>query len=195
MEEQAFLRRWVEKEGCLIPTETWEALILVSNRTLEHEVRFRSKDSRAVKKTRPGTFGFIPAWNGSVWIPKAATAAEYLHRMHLQNTIFQDDVLLEGAIVDSGPSMLIGHPPGGLSFVVSQPWLEAADNAQQFPPEKKIHEFLCGIGFRPMLSSLYGWQSHDESLVILDAKPDNFIETAEGILPIDLMLAEFQVAA
>lgn len=115
--------------------------------------------------------------------------------MHLQNTIFQDDILLEGAIVHSGPSMLIGHPPDRLSFVISQPWLEAADNAQQFPHEEKIHEFLCPIGFRPLLRSLYGWQSQDESLVILDAKPDNFIETASGILPIDLLLAECQVAS
>ena len=74
MEEPAFLRAWVEKEGCLIPTQTWESWILVSHRTLEHEVRFRSTDRRAVKKTWPGTFGFIPAWNGSLWTPKAATA-------------------------------------------------------------------------------------------------------------------------
>lgn len=195
MEEQAFLRAWVQKEQCLIPERIWESWILVSNRTLEHEVRFRPEDRRAVKKTLPGTFGFVPAWDGSLWTPKAATPAEYLHRMHLQNTLFQDDILLEGAIVHSGPSMLIGHPPDGLSFVISQPWLEAVDNAQQFPSEESIHDLLCQIGFRPLLQSFYGWQSHDESLVILDAKPDNFIETAHGILPIDLMLAECRPAA
>lgn len=195
LEEQAFLRAWAQKEGCLIPQQTWESWILVSNQTLEHEVRLRPEDRRAVKKTWPGTFGFVPSWNGSVWVPKAATAAEYLHRMHLQNTIFRDEIQLEGGMIYSGPSMMIGQPPDGFSFVISQPWLEAADNKRQYPSEQEIHDLLCHIGFKPLLKSLYGWQSDDESFVILDAKPDNFIATAEGILPIDLLLTECQAAA
>ena len=194
MEEQAFLRAWAEKEGCLIPRASWESWILVSNHTLEHEVRFREEDRRAVKKTWPGTFGFVPAWNGSVWVPRPATPAEYLHRMHLQNHVFQDDIRLEGGMISSGPSLLIGQPSGGFSFVISQPWLEAADNKQQYPSEEEIHGLLCEIGFQPMLKSLYGWQSTDRSLIILDAKPDNFITTADGILPIDLLITECQAA-
>jgi hypothetical protein len=33
-----------------------------------------------------------------------------------------------------------------------------------------------------------GWQNTDETIVALDTKPDNFITTPAGILPIDLLL-------
>lgn len=110
--------------------------------------------------------------------------------MHLQNRLFGDEIRLEGAMIHAGPSMILGQPPDGFSLVISQPWLEAADNKRQFPSEQEIHDFLCEIGFRPLLKSLYGWQSHDDSFVVLDAKPDNFIATADGILPIDLLITE-----
>lgn len=190
MEEQAFLRAWVEEKGRLIPTALWQSFHPVTDQTLEHEVRLRLEDRRAVKKTWPGTFGFVPTWDGTSWVPAPATPAEYLHRMHLQNTIFQDDIRLEGGMIHSGPSMLIGQPPDGFSLVISQPWLEAADNRRQFPSEEEIHHLLCGIGFLPLRNAFYGWRSGDKSLVILDAKPDNFIATPDGILPIDLLLAE-----
>lgn len=190
MEEQEFLRAWAQEEGCLIPADIWESWIPVSNRTLEHEVRLRPDDRRAVKKTWPGSFGFVPAWNGSMWAPRAASPAEYLHRMHLQNSLFRDEIRLEGAMIHEGPSMILGQPPDGFSFVISQPWLAAADNKRQFPSEREIHDFLCKIGFRPLLKSLFGWQSQDDSFVVLDAKPDNFIVTTDGIFPIDLLITE-----
>jgi len=51
LEEQEFLRAWIEEKGCLIPSPLWESWILVSNQTLEHGVRFRLDDHRAVKRT------------------------------------------------------------------------------------------------------------------------------------------------
>lgn len=35
-----------------------------------------------------------------------------------------------------------------------------------------------------------GWPNTDETIVVLDAKPNNFITTPAGILPIDLLLTE-----
>lgn len=190
MEEQALLRTWVEEEGCLIPAARWESWILVSNHTLEHEVRYRPDDQRAVKRTWPGTFGFIPDWNGTSWVPRAASPAEYLHRMHLQNEIFLDQIRLEGGMIGSGPSLVIGSPAGGFSFVISQPWLVAADNSRQFPSEDEIDARLRELGFTPLARTLYGWQNSADSIILLDAKPDNFITTPAGIFPIDLLLAE-----
>jgi hypothetical protein len=194
-EDQRFLQAWFKEKGCLIPQELWSSWHPVSEGTLEHEVRLRLEDRRAMKKTLPGSFGFVPTKDGETWVPIPATPAEYLHRMHLQNTIFGDEICLEGGMIHSGPSMIIGGPPNGFSFVISQPWLEAADNRNQFPSEAEIHEFLSGIGFQPLRNAFYGWQSSDASLVILDAKPDNFISTPEGILPIDLLLTETLLAA
>jgi len=42
------------------------------------------------------------------------------------------------------------------------------------------------------LDLFYGWEQEEEGLVVLDAKPDNFITTPDGILPIDLLLTEFR---
>lgn len=69
MEEQAFLRAWVEEKGCLISTALWQSWHPVSDQTLEHEVRLRLDDRRAMKKTWPGTFGFVPRWDGKSWLP------------------------------------------------------------------------------------------------------------------------------
>lgn len=190
MAEQAFLRWWLEKEGCLISRDQWESWHFVTNHTLEHEVRFREEDRRAVKRTWPGSFGFVPEWNGSTWVPRAATAAEYLHRLHLQNTVFGDDIRLEGGMTATGGPVIIGQPPGEFSLVISQPWLEALDNADQFPTEAEIDVFMRGIGFEPIPGSLYGWRSVDATLVVLDAKPDNLIKTPAGILPFDVLLTE-----
>lgn len=190
LEEQAFLRQWAEEEGCLIPPSAWESLHLVADHTLEHQVRFRESDYRAVKRTLPGSFGFVPAPDGSKWVPRPANAGEYLHRLHLQNLIFGDEIQLEGGMVVTGGPFILGQPTGGFAFVISQPWLEAADNKQQYPSEAAVDEFLRGMGFERLLNAFYGWRSTDQSLVILDAKPDNFIATPDGILPIDLLLAE-----
>lgn len=153
-------------------------------------MRYRAADHRAVKRTWPGTFGFVPAKAGSKWVPKAASPQEYLLRQHLQNELFQDDIRLEGVMVSEGPSMIIGQASGGISFVISQRWLEAANPARPHPDEAQIAAYLQERGFSPLFDALYGWMRDDDTCVILDAKPDNFIRTPAGILPIDLLLAE-----
>ena len=190
--EQTFLRWWLEKEGCLISEADWNSWRFVTNHTLEHEVRFRERDGdrRAVKRTWPGSFGFVPEWNGSTWVPRAASAAEYLHRLHLQNSVFGDDIRLEGGMAATGGPFIIGQPPGQFSLVISQPWLEALHNADQFPTEADIDSFMRGIDFEPIAGSLYGWRSLDGTLIVLDAKPDNLIKTREGLLPFDVLLTE-----
>lgn len=188
--EQAFLHWWLEKEGCLISNAHWNSEYFVTNHTLEHEVRFRDQDRRAVKRTWPGLYGFVPAWNGDTWVPRAATAAEYLHRLYLQNTVFGDDIRLEGGMTVTGGPTIIGQPPGEFSLVISQPWLEAHENRAQFPTESEIAVFMRSIGFEPIPKALYGWRSLDRTLIVLDAKPDNLLKTPCGILPFDVLLTE-----
>ncbi|MEX2580478.1 MAG: hypothetical protein WD342_15575 [Verrucomicrobiales bacterium] len=56
------------------------------------------------------------------------------------------------------------------------------------PSEFEISTLLRDQGFAPIFCSFYGWQHDEENLVVLDAKPDNFIKTSTEILPIDLLL-------
>lgn len=86
--------------------------------------------------------------------------------------------------------MVIGQRSDGLSLVISQPWLNAADEMRPYPTEEQLAPYLKERGFEPLFASFYGWINGDQKLVVLDAKPDNFILTSEGILPIDLLITE-----
>jgi hypothetical protein len=195
MAAQDRLRQWAEKAHCLIPESEWLSLKLISAATAEHEVRYRIADHRAVKRTWPGTFGFVPGRHGSNWAPVPASPQEYLLRQRLQNDLFKDDIRLEGLMISDGPSMIIGQPSGGVSLVISQPWLDAADPDRPHPTESQIAEFMGRMGFSPLLASLYGWHHAEDTLIILDAKPDNFVLTHSGILPIDLLITEIITTA
>ena len=94
-------------------------------------------------------------------------------------------------MLGTGPSMMIGQSSGGLSLVISQPWLDAANPQNPHPNELEIIKLLKDRGFRQLIGSLFGWQQDDSQLVILDAKPDNFVSTEAGILPIDLLLTQY----
>lgn len=119
LEEAAIIQRWAEDGRFLIPADSLANLSLISDSTSEHEVRYRPDDDRAVKMTLPGTFGFVPKKMEGVWRHSPATPREYLLRVALQNGIFADDIRLEGAILSTGKSMIIGQPDGGLSLVIS----------------------------------------------------------------------------
>lgn len=189
VEEGAFLKGWFAANCGFLSAGEWDTLELVANTTAEHEVRYRAADQRAVKRTYPGTFGNVPRWICNQWVPSPATPSEYLLRLALQNELFSDGIRLEGAMISEGPSMVLGQPPDGISLVMSQPWLEAEVESEPHPAEFEISIVLQERGFTPMLGSFYGWRHVDDGIVVLDCKPDNFIRTPEGILPIDLLIA------
>ena len=193
--EAACLRRWSQTEGLLIAGPDWLSLDLVTNATAEHEVRYRSKDHRAVKRTWPGTYGMVPEFLLGAWRPQPATPRQYLLRQALQNELFDDTIQIEGTMDGTGPSMIIGQPAGGLSLVISQPWLNARNPSDPHPSESEIAGLLRDRGFSPLAGSFFGWEDPDVGLIILDAKADNFITTAYGILPIDLLLTNCIPAA
>jgi len=183
------LRQWAEENGRLIAESDWSRHTLICGGTAEHEVRFNAAANRAFKKTHAGTFGFIPRREGDVWRQVTATPLEYLNRCLLQNRFFDDDIRLEGVLVSSGPSLIIGQPAGGVSLVISQPWLRAADPKNPHPDEAEIDECMRHLGFEPLPNSFFGWRHAGSGVVVLDAKADNFIRTEAGVAPIDLQMA------
>lgn len=187
-ESQRRLREWARQRGCLIGEATWQALDPVSHGSAEHEVRFRAADNRAVKRTHPGTFGFQPIQREGRWVSVPATPLAYLNRFKVQNDLFGDDVRLEGVMESSGPSMVIGQPADGISFVISQFWLDAADPEHPHPTEAAITEFFTQRGFHRIPGAFYGWLRAADGVTVLDARPDNFIATSAGLFPIDLHL-------
>lgn len=182
------LIEWAKASERLIDEAEFEGLPLVSDETGEHEVRFRDEDRRVIKRTWTGTFGMMPAWIENQWRPAAAGPLDYLLRFIMHNDLFHDDVRLEGIIISEKPATLVGAVPGGVSVVISQRWLVAADPENPNPSEFEIQEFMEELGFEVIPDSFFGWFSQKDALVVLDAKPDNLVKTSEGILPFDLLL-------
>lgn len=181
------LESWAFAKGTLIPGNILDPLPLVSNSTSEHEVFYRSHDDRAVKRTWPGVYGQIPVPANRGLGRRNATPSEYLQRMALHIEVFSSDLRLEGVTISDKPSMIIGQPSGQPSIVISQRWYQR----QGVATNEAIHTYLVEEGFRPVPSSYFGWYRPTDGVVIVDAKPDNFICSNEGILPIDLQMAQF----
>lgn len=181
------LEKWANREGALIPESNISTLELVSNSTSEHEVFYRAADSRAVKRTWAGVYGQIPiAGNGNL-DRRNATPSEYLRRMALQMAVFDSDLRLEGVTISSKQSLILFQPAGEPSIVISQLWYVRAGLATN----EAIYDFLVEEGFRAVPSSHFGWFRPSDGVVIVDAKPDNFILTSAGLIPIDLQMAQF----
>jgi hypothetical protein len=108
-------------------------------------------------------------------------------RMALHIEAFASDIRLEGVTISEKPSMIIGQPPGQPSIVISQRWYAKNGTATN----EDIHDLLVSEGFRPVPTSYFGWFRPEDGVVIVDAKPDNFIQTTEGLIPIDLQMAQF----
>ena len=152
----------------------------------EHEVFYRSSDDRAVKKTYAGTFGVTPDRKGD---QTAATPLFYLRRLLLFNKIFLSDLRVEGFCL-GGTSLLIGAKGEQVSIILSQKWITALDQTHPHPSLAKIENFMKSLGFTSRASSYFGWYRAVDDVTVLDARPDNFILSAEGIVPIDLVVSQ-----
>lgn len=119
---------------------------------------------------------------------RAATPLFYLHRLELMNRVFNSDLRLEG--VRLGKSLIIGAKGEQPSMVVSQPWIRPADPAHPHPSAPEIREFMESLGFEVVSRSYYGWQRKSDGITVLDARADNFIKSAQGVVPIDLVISQ-----
>jgi hypothetical protein len=179
----ALLVEWARASNLILDPAALSGLRMVSQSTAEHTVRYRAADDRAVKVTLPGAFGVMPNALGA---PQAATPLEYLDRIRLMNRVFDADLRLEGVVLQ--PSNLIGVSGSQPSLVVSQPWITAPDPRQPLPTMAEIAARLEREGFNPLKGSFHGWRRASDGVVVLDARPDNFIRSASGLVPIDLVM-------
>jgi hypothetical protein len=107
--------------------------------------------------------------------------------MAFQILLFDSDLKLEGVTISDKPSMVLFQPSGQPCFVVSQRWFERGDRATT----EDIIAFMEDAGFQEVPGSYFGWCRKVDRMIVVDAKPDNFIKTAVGIVPIDLQMTQF----
>lgn len=145
-------------------------------RGAEHEVFFHERERRVFKRTHPGTFGSVLTERG---LRRTATPYFYLRRLELINQVFDSDIHLEA--VTTGDNV---------SIVISQPWAYPADPKNPLPTSKEIFDFMTSLGFEPVNDAPFDWFRRADKLRVSDARPDNFIKSTDGVVPIDLIITE-----
>ena len=135
----------------------------------EHEAWFDEDSNLWFKLTYRNHFGL--AWGRS----GSATAGEYVSRLLLQNTFFEDDIRLV-AVLNCG---------GALRVLTSQPHIMGEP-----PSQEDIVSWFGALGFSKIaIGSGIAWYHRAENLLVGDAHEGNIIKTPNGcMVPIDLNL-------
>lgn len=180
---QEFLK-WCEECGEPGLTDYWDSLKLYSDGTAEHQVRYDVRSHRAVKKTLSGNYGFI--LNGDKSERKESSLLEYLDRLALQNELFGDEILVIGGL-PAEPSMILFAEPTP-PIVTSQPFRDGVEEEDGIPSETQVSNYMEEMGFTPLSDAFYGWCHQEKRILVVDAKPDNFVLTADGVKAIDLQI-------
>jgi hypothetical protein len=107
---------------------------------------------------------------------REGTPREYLLRQALSEEVFPTDLQVEGLTDD-------GH------FVISQRAIKGGH-----PTDAAIRKYLLKMGFVNLPARLgqdgHAWFHRDLGVLIMDTAPDNFVAAKQGLVPIDLQIAE-----
>jgi hypothetical protein len=172
--QAAALRIWAETQHRIIDYCSPDAA--PSSSGAEHQVFFHPKDGRVFKRTYPGTFGSFPTEMG---LRRVATPYFYLWRIQLINDVFDDDIRFEGIT-----------PGQTYSAIISQPLHQAADPENPLPTLEVITSFMRSLGFEAMPGKQFEWFRPSDGVRVFDARPDNYVLTSEGAMPIDLVVMQ-----
>ena len=95
------------------------------------------------------------------------------------NQVFGSNIRLEGVTLGDKPSI-----------VISQPWAHPDNPRNPLPSSAEIRDFMTKLGFESVANSPFEWFRKSEGVHVLDARPDNFIKTIAGVVPIDLIICK-----
>jgi hypothetical protein len=174
------LLAWAEKTGCLISAKSYLSELRPGGE--EHRIATPGDRSRYWKVTHPGRCGFsVVAGEETGHLPELTNALplEYLARLLLHNSLFADDLRLEGVALE-GELVIITSQPAILGEVITLEEMLGFMSKLWFQP-------LRGLSLgRPGALAFY--RDLDE-VAAFDAHPGNFVKDENGIvLPIDLVL-------
>ena len=144
----------------------------------EHLVFLDAKNATVFKCTRPDIFG------ESYFLDKAGkinqkncSPLEYLIRLRLWKKLF------------AGAPRDLGITEQG-QIVSAQKFITAKDPSSPIPTQAAIDSFLFDAGLSPVKQQFWLWKrTYPEfEIWVGDAREDNFVETNDGIVPIDIRL-------
>ena len=168
LQQEAFVR-WAQQRGVII-----ERSGIAGTRYrggVEHEVIEDCPRQRVIKITHPGQYGNVGSCRWGKLELIQAKPLEYLTRLAYANQLFDDRMMILGAIL---------HTSGPRS-VTTQPVLRG-EKAEQ----EAIVNWMRSIGFIAVGKKTY-WNA-TEQLAIFDAHPGNVLMIPDGRLcPIDIV--------
>lgn len=132
-------------------------------------------------------------WCDGAWVIKATLPRSYGRLWGRRRFAFPSEYLVRIALTNYafaiGWSVLgLGTEFGSVRIVTRQPYFKGVA-----PSHNEIFQFMSGIGFQ-FLKHRYGpcWWRGEDSLIVYDAEPGNFVKTAAGIIPIDVIVQELR---
>jgi hypothetical protein len=140
----------------------------------EHLVYLEPENAKVWKATKSGLFGENYFLHEGKVHQKNCSPLEYLIRLKLWSEVFGSapiafGITPQGQIV-SQQKFIKGNPPSQLA----------------------VDAFLLQEGFPPVKQECWLWETRsineDLSIGLGDARADNFVQTREGIVPIDIRL-------
>ena len=186
------LVEWAKKRGVFLTDSYTKGLEKYEIDTTEHVVYFGSIDGRVIKCTKPGRFGYGHGPKGKRATFSNATPLFYLQRIELMNRVFDADLRLEGIALGKSD---FGNEGDLIPYIVtSQRFIERADKNRPHPTDLEIEDFMVKLNFRLIPDSCYNWFRENEGVIVLDTKQRNFINSPEGIVPIDLIVGREQAS-
>jgi hypothetical protein len=144
----------------------------------EHDVYLSANGRRVFKFAR--NYGFTPRVHEGQLIMAEGTPDEYLLRMALLEKLLPMRARIEG-LTDDG------------TFVLSQLAIPG-----HHPTEHEMRRFMLDLGFIN-LPARFGqggcaWYLPLDEILVMDASPDNFVKSPNGIIAIDLHASLFDEA-
>jgi len=175
------LLAWARESGRLIAPADFPADLRAGGE--EHRIATPPNFSHYWKLTHPGRCGFTVVCGEETGFEAELTNAlplEYLQRLLLQNTLFNDAIRLEGVSLERDQLVIVTSQPAILGEPILQAEMLAFMQKLRFQP-------LAGLSLgRPGALSFY--RDLDE-VAAFDAHPGNFVKDDNGVvLPIDLIL-------
>lgn len=169
--ERMWVVDWVE--SCEHTGERVETLVRLDEGS-EHIVYLQPGGKAVVKLTKPGLYGDAYYLVDGRVHQRCCTPGDYLIRLAMLDLTFA-----------FAPNP-VGVTKAG-QIVTLQRFVEGVP-----PSQEEAEEFLSRVGFEPVKQSCWLWKKADPNneveYWIGDAREDNFVKTARGIVPIDLRM-------
>lgn len=176
-EQAECLAQWAKQQNRLLDKTIVDGLKKHTHASAEHEVYYDAQKNRAVKLTLAGSYGVTPDQKGT---QVAANPLCYLARLNLMIDVFGSEIEMLGVIM--AKSMILFEPERPRIAIV-QPWITGRS-----PTEEEIKDFMESLGFESIPASYFGWRRNEDKITVYDARPDNFVLYAKGVVPIDLVV-------